>query len=155
MDSENFKEYLEKRYYDQLNYFEKSAGLNQRKYKYFQWVLIVLSALTPILAAIEWDKIVVIIVSAIVAILTTGLKTFNYQELWTNYRTTCEQLKPEIHYYNFHVGPYAAADVDKESLFITRVEAMLDKERQIWPPVKNSGDAMEKGEVAKQPSNPK
>ncbi len=154
MESENFKEYLEKRYYDQLNYYEKTAGLNQKKYKYFQWVLIVLSALTPILAAIEWDKIIVIIVSAIVAILTTGLKTFNYQELWTNYRTTCEQLKPEIHYYNFHVGPYAVSDVDKESLFITRVEAMLDKERQAWPPVKNSGDTKEMGEVDNHDSVP-
>jgi hypothetical protein len=155
MDSENFKEYLEKRYYDQLNYYEKSAGLNQKKYKYFQWVLIVLSALTPILAAIEWDKILVIIVSAIVAILTTGLKTFNYQELWTNYRSTCEQLKPEIHYYNFDVGPYAVSGVDKESLFITRVEAMLDKERQTWPPVKNSGNEKEKGTANKQVSKPK
>jgi hypothetical protein len=97
----------------------------------------------------------VIIVSAIVAILTTGLKTFNYQELWTNYRTTCEQLKPEIYYYNFNVGPYEVSGVDKESLFITRVEAMLDKERKAWPPVKNSSDKKEKGKVDKEGLNPK
>ena len=29
-------------------------------------------------------NIVVVIVSSIVAILTTGLKTFNYQDIWTS-----------------------------------------------------------------------
>lgn len=138
MDSETFKEYLDTRYYDQLNYYESTAGKNQKKYRYFQWILIVLSALTPVLAAINNDdlKFVVVIVSAIVAILTTGMKTFQYQELWVNYRATAEQLKPEIHYYNYDVGPYGESGVNKESLFISRVEAILDKEHQGWPPAK-------------------
>jgi hypothetical protein len=140
MDSENFKEYLEKRYYNQLKYYSSASGKNQKKYKRFQWILIVLSALTPVMAALNWEKfdfqIPVIIVSALVAILTTGLKTFQYQELWVNYRATQEQLKPEIHYYNFNVGPYGAPDVDKEALFISRIEAILDKEHQGWPPAK-------------------
>jgi len=149
MDSETFKEYLEKRYYDQLNYYEKSSGRNQKKYKNFQWVLIILSALTPILAALNEDfklQFLVVIVSAIVAILTTGLKTFQYQELWANYRATCEQLKPEIHYYNFNVGPYGMPGVDKEALFISRVETILDKERQGWPPAKKIRDDRSLGE---------
>jgi hypothetical protein len=150
MDSETFKEYLEKRYYDQLNYYEKSSGRNQKKYKNFQWILIILSALTPVLAAIDSEKFniqyVVVIVSAIVAILTTGLKTFQYQELWANYRATCEQLKPEIHYYNFNVGPYGMQGVDKEALFISRVETILDKEHQGWPPAKKIRDDRSLGE---------
>ena len=149
MDSETFKEYLEKRYYDQLNYYEKSSGRNQKKYKNFQWVLIILSALTPVLAALNEDfklQFLVVIVSAIVAILTTGLKTFQYQELWANYRATCEQLKPEIHYYNFNVGPYGMTGVDKEALFISRVETILDKEHQGWPPAKKIRDDRNLGE---------
>jgi hypothetical protein len=144
MDSETFKEYLDKRYYDQLNYYEKSSGKNQKMYKNFQWILIILSALTPVLAAMELANFplnfLVIIISALVAILTTGLKTFQYQELWVNYRATCEQLKPEIHYYNFNVGPYGAVGVDKEALFISRVETILDKEQQGWPPAKKNRD---------------
>src|SRR5665648_1231593 len=141
MDSETFKEYLEKRYYDQLNFYDKSSGRNQKKYRYFQWILIILSAITPVLAALDRETFkllfVVVVISADVAIVTTGLKTFQYQELWANYRATCEQLKPEIHYYNFNVGPYGLAGVDKESLFISRVETILDKEHQGWPPAKN------------------
>lgn len=160
MDSSTFNEYLEKRYYDQLNYYEKSSGRNQKKYKNFQWVLIILSALTPVLAAMDLAEfhlnIVVIIVSALVAILTTGLKTFQYQELWANYRATCEQLKPEIHYYNFNVGPYGMAGVDKEALFISRVETILDKEHQGWPPAKKIRDDRSLGEnenAGKTPGN--
>ena len=109
MDSESFKNYLDSRYYDQLNYYKNSSGKNQKKYRQFQWVLIILSASTPVLAALDPDfelQYLVVGVSALVAILTTSLKTFQYQELWANYRATAEQLKPEIHYYNFNVGPY-------------------------------------------------
>jgi hypothetical protein len=81
--------------------------------------------------------VAVIIISAIVAILTTGLKTFNYQELWISSRSTYEKLKPEIYYYNFDAGPYSADGIDKESLFVTRVEAMLDKEHTQWTAAKN------------------
>jgi hypothetical protein len=140
MDKEVFAKYLKERYEDQMNYYDRSSIKNQRKYRRFQWILIVLSAITPILAALDgkWFslQIAVVIISAVVAILTTGLKTFQYQELWVNYRATNEQLKPEIHYYNFNVGPYGAAGIDKESLFITRVETILDKEHQGWPPAK-------------------
>lgn len=153
MDTKTFQEYLDKRYYDQLNYYEKSSGRNQKRYKNFQWILIILSALTPVLAAMELNSFpfnyLVIIISALVAILTTGLKTFQYQELWASYRTTCEQLKPEIHYYNFNVGPYGIAGVDKESLFISRVETILDKEHQSWPPAKKNGDEQNLGEKGK------
>ena len=120
MDNTAFKDYLEKRYYDQTNYYDKASGKNQKKYRQFQWILIVLSALTPVLAALDGTnglklQFLVVIISALVAILTTGLKTFQYQELWANYRCTNELLKPEIFYYNFNVGPYGEEGIDKET----------------------------------------
>ncbi|MEO8151227.1 MAG: DUF4231 domain-containing protein [Bacteroidia bacterium] len=144
MEKEAFEKYLQERYYDQMNYYDKKSGFNQTRYKKFQWVLIVLSALTPVLAALDgkWMNLqmAVVITSAIVAILTTGLKTFQYQELWVTYRATQEQLKPEIYYYRFNIGPYAEASIDKESLFVTRVESILDKEHAGWPPAKKGND---------------
>jgi hypothetical protein len=149
MDKTTFDEYLTNRYLNQMDYYSKTSAKNQKRYKLFQWILIVLSALTPVLAALNGIKlgssntssvinlnILVIIISSTVAILTTGLKTFNYQELWINYRSTYEKLKPEIYYYNFNIGPYGANSVDKESLFVTRVEAILDAEHAQWRPVK-------------------
>ncbi|MEP7110114.1 MAG: DUF4231 domain-containing protein [Ferruginibacter sp.] len=149
MNKAAFDKYLEDRYLKQMEFYSAASAKNQKRYKQFQWVLIILSALTPVLAALNGIRmdstatapainlnILVVIVSGIVAILTTGLKTFNYQELWINYRSTYEKLKPEIHYYNFNIGPYSATDIDKESLFVTRVEAMLDTEHTQWPPAK-------------------
>lgn len=156
MDKETFSEYVENRYKGQLGYYDKAAGKNQKKYRTCQWALIILSALTPILVALDttwmYQKITVVIVSATVAILTTGLKTFQYQELWVSYRSTYEQLEPELHYYSFGVGPYSSADTDKEALFVNRVEAILDKEHASWP-AKKMNEEKNKAEGENKSSN--
>jgi hypothetical protein len=146
MDTKDFEEYLSKRYFDQLSYYESASGKNKKKYKNFQWILIIFSTLTTILAALPSNignfplKYVVVATAAIVAILTAGLKTFQYQELWVNYRSTIEQLKPEIYYYKFNVGEYSQDGVDKETLFVSRVEQILNKEHDVWPVAKKIKD---------------
>jgi hypothetical protein len=52
MDKEKFNEYVETRYKDQMAYYSKAASKNQKRYKTFQWVLIVSSFITPLLAAL-------------------------------------------------------------------------------------------------------
>ena len=151
MDKITFNEYVETRYNGQLQFYSNKSALNQKRYKKYQWVLIILSATTPVLAALSGPslgltekiplagpslQVLLIVISAVVAILTTGLKTFDYQQLWITYRSTYEKLKPEIHYYNFSVGPYGAKGVDKETLFVTRVEAILGAEHMQWAPPK-------------------
>ena len=141
MDKATFNEYLEKRYYEQLKYYDSSSKKNQKRYKNIQWILIILSTVTTILAALpkteHFDfKYLIVISAALVTILTSGLKTFQYQELWVNYRSTMEQLKPEIYYYNFGVGDYGKPDADKECIFVSRVEQILSKEHTEWPAVK-------------------
>lgn len=161
MDKEAFDDYVANRYRKQMEYYSKTSAKNQKKYKTFQWVLIILSALTPVLAALssvtgsneenikrvvpQFIQILLVVISSIVAILTTGLKTFQYQELWAIYRTTYEQLKPEIYYYDFSIGPYSETGVDKESLFVTRIESILNKEHVQWPPAKKIQEAQDKG----------
>ena len=152
MDTAAFNEYLKDRYFDQLHYYEKASGTNKKKYKNFQWILIIFSTLTTILAALpssigNFDlKYIVVATAAIVTILTAGLKTFQYQELWVNYRATIEQLKPEVFYYKFNVGDYGQAGADKESLFVTRVEQILNKEHDLWPVAKKLKDQPDQGQ---------
>ena len=137
MDKSTFDEYLTKRYQDQINYYEKASARNQQKYKNYQWLLILLSTLTTILAALPNGKFelkyIIVLTSGIVTILSTALKTFQYQELWLSYRKTIEQLKPEIYYYQLHVGDYSQPGVDRETLFVSRVEGILGKEHEAWP----------------------
>jgi hypothetical protein len=66
-----------------------------------------------------------------VAILATSLKTFKFEENWINYRTTCETLKKEIHFYHAGIGEYEDSE-DKEALFIKRVEALISRENTLW-----------------------
>ena len=152
MNKEAFKEYVETRYKDQMAFYSKAASKNQKRYRTFQWILIVFSAITPILAALDdkWTdlQIPVVIISALVAILTAGLKTFQYQELWVKYRSTNELLKPEIFYYNFGVGPYAEEGVDKETLFVSRVETILDNEHISWPATIKTHENNHAGNIA-------
>jgi hypothetical protein len=163
MDAAEFKNYLDHRYYDQIHYYEAKSGINQKKYKNFQWTLIILSTITTIVAALAPQRkssdepgllsylpYVVVVTSAIVTIISSALKTFQYQELWVNYRTTIEQLKPEIWYYTFELSEfgYGQPGMDKESHFVSRVENILTKEsRDKWPVAKKIKDQPDPGQI--------
>lgn len=103
-----------------------------------QWGLILLSASTPVIIAlaqktdsVPWLKTLSLISSVLVAILATSLKTFKFEENWINYRTTCETLKKEIHFYHAGIDEYEHCE-DKEPLFVKRVEALISRENTLW-----------------------
>ena len=133
MDEQEFTAYLKDRYEDQIGWYDGKAAWNKRMYKRFQWIVIVLSAVTPVLIAmgLEETRWPAVAISAMVAILTTGLKTFKYQENWINYRTTCETLRKEIHFLHSQAGEYGQAE-DRESLFVERVEGLISRENTMW-----------------------
>ena len=135
MEQETFAKYLEERYQNQIDWYDGKAASNQRVYRWMQWTLIALAAVTPILieldlASFGWFKWATL-TSAIVAILTAGMKTFKYQENWINYRTTCETLRKEKHYCDAGVGEYAEAE-NREALFVERVEDLISRENTLW-----------------------
>ncbi|MBK9732401.1 MAG: DUF4231 domain-containing protein [Chitinophagaceae bacterium] len=161
MNKAAFDDYIKNRYEEQMSYYAKSSRENRDKYKKFQWALIILSASAPVLVAIDglkievtntfWImlhiKIFVVIITASVAILTTALKTFNYFENYVNYRNTREEMKREIHLYDFRIGDYGEHGVHREALFVQRIESILDKEHSQWPASKKLKDqANGKGE---------
>lgn len=89
--------------------------------------------MTPILiiigeGAIKW---IAAGIAIIVAISTSALRAFKYQENWINYRTTSETLKKEIHFYEAGISPYDNAK-DKETLFVERVESLISRENTLW-----------------------
>ena len=49
MDKENFNKYLEERYNNQVKWYDEKSKLNQKIYKFLQWIIIILTAITPIL----------------------------------------------------------------------------------------------------------
>ena len=138
MDAESFQKYLKERYCDQINWYDAKSLQNQKRYRRFQWGLIIFSAITPVLITLDWRLPAhailgwaPIVTSVLVAIMTAGLKTFGYQENWINYRTTCETLKKEIQFYEASVGEYSGAN-DREALFVERVENLISRENTLW-----------------------
>jgi len=138
MEPAVFDKYLEERYYPQIDWYDKKANLNQNIYRIIQWIVIILAAVTPILVVIggTWERWIAVIISALVAIGTSTLKAFKYQENWINYRTTCETLRKEIHFYNANVDDYENCE-DPTSMFVRRVEAMISRENTLWVTVQS------------------
>lgn len=134
MNDEEFKKYLKERYEEQINWYDKKAGKNQKAYKILQWGVIVLAAITPVLVAIESTSLlrfIAVISSFLVAAGTTILKAFKYQENWINYRTTCETLRKEIYYFNAGIDEYKNSD-EPRRLFVKRVENLISRENTLW-----------------------
>ena len=141
METKKFQKYLKERYYDQINWYDNKSLWNKKWYTRLQWGLIILSAMTPVLIAIDWRltdysilKWLPLIAAVLVAVLASALKTLNFQENWINYRTICETLRKEINFYDAGIGEYSNAK-DKEALFVERVENVISRENSLWAPV--------------------
>lgn len=133
MDKAEFKNYVNTRYEEQIAWYDRRAVLYHNVYIVVQWKLIILSALTPIIIILGegWTKWLAVGVAVLVAISTAALKIFKYQENWINYRTTCETLRKEIHFYNAGIQGYDNVE-DKEALFVERVESLISRENTLW-----------------------
>ena len=138
MNKEEFEKYRKERYQDQIDWYDRKASSNQSRYSKLQWILIIFSALTPVLIAIDFGleeysflKWTAVITAVIVSISAGVLRIFKYHDNWITYRTTSETLKKEIYLYQAGIGDYANAK-DKESVFVQRVESLISQENTLW-----------------------
>ena len=145
MEKQKFEQYLTDRYENQLKWYDNQSLQNKRWYQRLQWPTIVLSALVPALVVAHSDRLkwITAILAIGLAIATTGLKTFKYQENWVNYRTIAEALKKEKHYYDAGALEYASAE-DKEQLFVERVEVLIATESTSWMAIQTKKESKEK-----------
>lgn len=133
MNTEKFEKYLTDRYLDQINWYSDRAGRNKSLYQLFQWGVIILSASVPVLLTSipETHQWITICVSVVLAIGTTALKTFKFQENWINYRSVAETLKKEKFFFDANLHEYSVSE-DKMSLFVKRIESLISRENTLW-----------------------
>ena len=133
LDKVDFEGYLKDRYFSELGYYEAKAKLNKQYCQMFQIVIIVFSVMTPIFLSINVEILQTgaILLSGAVAITTSVLSTFKFQENWLNYRSVAESLKKEKSFYDSKNCEYEIAD-DPEKLFIFKVENLISKEHDVW-----------------------
>ena len=110
----NESQYLKERLDDQIAWYDRKSQLNQRAYKWLRGVEMVAAASIPFLAGYAMDfnevKFAVGLLGVIVAVVAGLIYLYRFQELWMEYRTTCESLRHEKYLYLTNTDPYNVAD---------------------------------------------
>ena len=114
--------YIENRVDDQIEYFERSASINQFRYRLFKRVAIACNILTTTAIALVFivpDGYVASMGILALILSTIVLATYQVEEFeshgakWEKFRLVAEQLKAEKHMYLHQAGRYASAGNDK------------------------------------------
>ena len=134
-DESKQKDYLENRLEDQIKWYNKKSGKNQKMFKGMQLVTIITAACIPFLTGYLSDgaiclKYVVGALGVLVVILTGINNVYKFQENWIAYRTTCESLIHEKYLYKTGTKPYNGNE--PFNLLVQRVEMLISKENSSW-----------------------
>ena len=120
---------------DQLDWYDKKSGDNQRRYKQIKVAQLVLAGSIPVFALVGdiWGRWVTAILGASVAILEGLQQLGQYNNLWVSYRATAEQLKHEKYLFLAQSGPYRNLGQEEAlSLLAERVEEQVSTEHAKW-----------------------
>jgi hypothetical protein len=115
---------------DQLDYHSKQSRINKKRFYSLQFVIIITSALVPIVKVIipggDLLRFISSILGAIVVVITAVMQLHKYQENWILFRTTQELLKKEKFLYLNDAGDYAGlGSTEKKRLLVERVEDLV------------------------------
>ena len=120
---------------DQLEWYDKKSGENQKLYKQIKVAQLVLAGSIPVFALVgdTWGRWITAILGASVAILEGLQQLGQYNNLWVSYRATAEQLKHEKFLFLAHSGPYRKLGQEEAlSLLAERVEEQVSTEHAKW-----------------------
>jgi hypothetical protein len=143
-------EYIEQRLDDQINWYDKKSGFNQKWYKRLRLAEIVLASTIPLLAGYSQMSekiglaigIAIGVIGLMVAVLAGIVSLYQFQENWNEYRVCAESLKQEKYLYLARVEPYNG-DQPFE-LLVQRVEALLKSETTGWAQAMRTAGAADK-----------
>lgn len=132
---------LRSRWLDQVVWMERRAAKAQRLYYRLRIVTVVGAVLVPSvvsLTALEGTpgraaRIVVWILSLVVAVSAAVEGFFAFGERWRNYRGTVERLKMEGWLFLQSAGPYAGVPhADAYPAFAARVEELIQSDVDVY-----------------------
>ena len=92
------EEYIEQRLDDQIDWYDRKSVEHQRWFKHLRLIEIIAAALIPVLSAQAWNgprfwAIVTGVLGALIAVVAAVLGLYQFEQIWIEYRTTCESLK--------------------------------------------------------------
>ena len=123
---------------DQMEFYGTASRKNKTLYERWTIASIVVGALIPVVAifsnAPTPAKILIAALGTGSTAISTVLATFQYKELWLNYRKTREDLLRILRCYFTDVEPFVQMDNrgEKRALLIRRCEDIMGKENNAW-----------------------
>lgn len=116
---------------DQIAWYGKKSQVNQKRFKLFKVCQIVTAAAIPVAAGVSAPAWLVGGAGAFIVVLESLQQLGQYQQNWTSYRSTCEQLKHEQFLFLSQAGPYAGVS-DPEATLAEHVESLVSQEHAAW-----------------------
>lgn len=127
-------EYMTSRVDDQIAWYEHKSAWNQRGFKRMRILEIFAAAAIPILAGYSQNRltiqITIAILGGLIAIIAGLMGLFQFQENWTQYRSTCEGLRHEKILYETKAPPYDGENAF--ALFVQSIESLVSSETARW-----------------------
>jgi Protein of unknown function (DUF4231) len=134
------EEYIKSRVDEQIEWYDRKSGINQRGFKWMRVTEIVAAAAIPILSSYQHTafRVTVAILGGGIAVIAGLMGLYQFQENWTHFRTTCEALRHEKFLYETGTDPY---NVEQPfPLLVQRVESLISKEHSGWVQQLRAGD---------------
>ena len=125
---------------DQIAWYERKSAWNQRGFKRMRILEIFAAAAIPILSGYSQNRltiqITIALLGGLIAVIAGLVGLFQFQENWTQYRSTCEGLRHEKILYETKSEPYDGAQ--PFPLFVQRVESLISSETARWTQSRSS-----------------
>jgi hypothetical protein len=115
---------------DQINWYDRKSGDNQRRYKWLKLLELAVAAALPVVAGIGSPVLVIGALAAVIVVLEGAQHLYQFQEHWITYRSTAEALKHEHYLYLAEAGPYLGEDRHRQ--LAERIEGLISQEHAKW-----------------------
>jgi hypothetical protein len=117
---------------DQIAYHSKKARDSKVHFTRLQIIIIVAGSVVPLINVSPDEflpfstRIASAFLVALIAIITSIIGLYKYEENWYNYRKIAESLKKEKFLFMFDVGEYSGKqNEEKNKLFVQKIETLL------------------------------
>jgi uncharacterized protein DUF4231 len=115
---------------DQISWYDRKSGDNQRRYKWLKLLEIAVAAALPVVAAVHSPVWVTGGLAAVIVVLEGAQQLYQFHQNWITYRSTAEALKHERYLYLAQAGPYTGED--RRAQLAERLEGLVSQEHAKW-----------------------
>jgi len=122
---------------DQIGWYDRKSGANQRLYKLLKLLEIAIAAALPVVAGAHSSVWITGTLAVTIVVLEGAQHLYQFQEHWMTYRSTAEALKHERYLYLAQAGPYA--DDDRRRQLAERLEGLITQEHAKWTASRSRG----------------